>query len=784
MRRNPAESHVFVIPLSNRARFQDRMAALARRAKKLGLEPAKFTFGRNVVKTVTVEVGKGPRGEPLVDNIDVPAVEVTVEMTEPPHMQGWKLVAIRELVDDEAVIQCLPGSKTEPWMHERAPGACQHCNTTRNRKDTFLLVHEDGRHIQIGRQCLQDFLPGTSAAEIAAHAEYYASMASDLDELGEGWDEMAGGGASIDIVDVGPILNVTAMLVREFGFLSRVKAEETGVESTSDTVKMYLFSTSPSDAKFRHAHPITEKDKETAKKTLEWAATITPEDCQSNDFLEKLSTLLRLGHGRMKHIGIIAAAIPSYLRTQRFKEMDKDLLPPAEREYVGEVGKREFFTVKLKSEPFAKLGDFGTTYIHNFIVEGGHSAVWFGSSNIMQDPWPPAAVPGGDWFSVKATVKTQDVYHPTFKDAVPFKQTVFSRLSKEDDVPKVKVKRPKPPPLDPSLKIFAKKCPALVTVPGYGAADTHPECGKKLLYRTRESHWGDRPFFVSGNHGFVVSEIPVGEHPFYAICHGADAHRFDVADDGALTPAVGGKPHIQPNECERCYNGGWVRIAVEGDSRCENCIRDDQRVKSREQEDERVKNLVMLPGGYSPECPECMRYDHYGDNSKRNPGELHYFHVDGSMWVSRHAPESPPVVVIDVPGTEGAKPTQAFCAKCRTIFKVESPARMYSERFRYAEDAWVDIKQQLDAMFPPPRANPRRRNPAGEYVAYALLPAGAKSSISALQDALAWSLSVDELVEASERDAAGLPGESQTVLGVTFVDDEVENVAFVGTVDA
>src|SRR5258708_15012679 len=77
---------------------------------------------------------------------------------EPPKYEGWTFLAKLDF-DPEAglIVSTAPGvgSVDRTGLIE---GACGHCNTDRDRRHCFLVRHEDGRQVQVGSTCIQNFL--------------------------------------------------------------------------------------------------------------------------------------------------------------------------------------------------------------------------------------------------------------------------------------------------------------------------------------------------------------------------------------------------------------------------------------------------------------------------------------------------------------------------------------------------------------------------------------------------------------------------------------------------
>jgi hypothetical protein len=83
-----------------------------------------------------------------------------------PTLNGWRCLAtiVPWLDSDKVQHATVCTASGVDYLPEWSahPERCEHCNTNRRRAMTFVLGHEDGRSIQVGRSCLNDYI-GTDA---------------------------------------------------------------------------------------------------------------------------------------------------------------------------------------------------------------------------------------------------------------------------------------------------------------------------------------------------------------------------------------------------------------------------------------------------------------------------------------------------------------------------------------------------------------------------------------------------------------------------------------------
>lgn len=363
--------------------LQARLDRLNRRALKLGVAPVTLAAGEPYI------VKRPPR---LVE-----MVKVTVS-AETPKLAGWTLVAVRDFSLEEPLLNRVPGGP-EPDLTAFTNGLalCEHCQKTRKRNETFVLLHDDGTLRQVGRDCLADFLGGATPEHLIWLADALLEIGAALDE-GEEWGDV--GPAIVEIV---PFLEVVSAVIRKDGWLGRTKAREFGKTATADTAFGDFFppqSGTKAHEEFEknRAH-VEPSDVERAAATLAWAREIDPNDAQ--DYRRNLGRACRAEIVREKHSGIVASAVSAWAReTEHEIERRRRATSEAASEFVGEVGKRLKWTAATKRKPATEgltltlvsvktwANDFGTTHFYKFYDRAGNVVAWFASSVCHEPEFP------------------------------------------------------------------------------------------------------------------------------------------------------------------------------------------------------------------------------------------------------------------------------------------------------------------------------------------------------------------------------------------------------------
>lgn len=146
-------------------------------------------------------------------------INLEVEGSAPKH-NGWSFLATLVHTQEGNIIRSIPGFQAPFDIRDKLP-VCDHCKTARNRHDTYLVRHDDGRTMQVGSTCMRDFLatePGrlTNAAQILFDAFSVCEAAGDRAWLG-------GSVAYVPFrIDLDTFLNcVAAVVLKDNSYITR-----------------------------------------------------------------------------------------------------------------------------------------------------------------------------------------------------------------------------------------------------------------------------------------------------------------------------------------------------------------------------------------------------------------------------------------------------------------------------------------------------------------------------------------------------------------------------------
>lgn len=412
----------YLIPASNFATLLEGIASLNKRCRKLGVSEIVVTSQVDHVRMrVTCDekhVGWKPIGETLHGGaIDTGERQewLTVEVIgQSPKVEGWTFVATLEpLPTDDGetlnLVSNLPG-ETCPAEFRRVIGRCDHCETFRRRKQTFV-VRSGETYKCVGRQCLKDFLGfNADPHALASTAEVLASLRALCDEAeGEG----SGGGTGEIGWSVVSFLTQVAATVRVRGWMSKGTAYKLDRMKLA-TANIVLDVLTPpwagasADAKrewkdlCEELSP-TDADRTTAEASVEWARDLQPRE--DEDYLANVNLIARHGMVTQKTIGLSASIVAAYLRAKDEELKRTQLAARKPSVHVGTVGKREQGPILVRCEKVIRReGQYGVTGIHKLTDTAGNDITWFASEGAE---W----LPEGEERYVSFTVTKHEAYN-------------------------------------------------------------------------------------------------------------------------------------------------------------------------------------------------------------------------------------------------------------------------------------------------------------------------------------------------------------------------------------
>lgn len=411
----------YEIPAENLHRLTEKLGALIKRAAKLGCALPSYTV--SPVRAIRRTVREQDLDGTVIEYEEVREVYDVAVSGEAPSYAGWTFVAVRDHAEGGAPLIRAIDHQEIPVRFREPGSACEHCKVRRDRKETFVLRHEDGRWIQVGRSCIKDFLGHSSPDHLAACAELIAELR-----------EVGGYGESEFIAwqpTVERFLQFVAASIRLHGWTPRSRSGDAfgGVMSTAAMADAWMSEATKAAKEHRSSKFPTPnaEDRARAKAATAWAVGLTDEQVTGGkgDYLYNVRTAASRTFLTAKTTGIVASIIAAFDRDCAMKRAH------AESKHVGAKGDK--FTLKIKPATKKRAeertdtrlrltvqsvrsfdGSYGETFKNEMIDEHGNAFVW----------WTNAALQVSAVYMVAGTIKDHGEWRGR-------KETILTRCSVE-----------------------------------------------------------------------------------------------------------------------------------------------------------------------------------------------------------------------------------------------------------------------------------------------------------------------------------------------------------------
>ncbi len=282
-----------------------------------------------------------------------------------PAVGGYEFAARIEHTKDGNVVVRGPAETQdldESWR--TAEPLCSHCSKKRLRKETFLLRQYGVALLQIGRNCLADFLM-TDPSRMVALAELVKAIREESDD--EHWGSYGG------YWEVAPVAFVACAVASTERYGFKKSSEENSTRQHAE----WLSGPPPGETyeQWKKEQP-TEDQIECAHQIVAWAAT--PGESAS-EYRWNLSLAVKQP-GIGKHAGLLASAPSSYFR-ELGRELGKKAPAPRPDGYAvaekGDVFKGEVTLIRHYLQADDKWST--SKAICTFRTDDGHEIVWYAS---------------------------------------------------------------------------------------------------------------------------------------------------------------------------------------------------------------------------------------------------------------------------------------------------------------------------------------------------------------------------------------------------------------------
>lgn len=383
----------YLIYEGNMERLQKKLQRIENKCKKYGNTDFFFEIKGEQYKECDVD------GECFNNKYYV------VEVGGVAKVNDWEFVATIQHKDNGNIIRQFKTDIDIPEKYRYADSVCEHCNTKRARKDTYLVYNESTKEFkQVGKSCLNDFTNGLSAEQVAQYISWF-------DEVIEGqavsqYDTM--------YYPVEIVLLHSIETIKHFGFISRAMAmeDERTIRTTTSRVIDFMFPNRDRTNRIKQMmedinyNSDSEENKAELQKILEWLNTV--ED--NSQYIHNLKITVKDGYCESRDFGLLCSLPSAYFKAFE-REQDRLLREQkkaermennAHKKHFGTIGARVDIDISDAECITSFETEYGTMRIYRFETTGGEVLVWK-TSNFIDDIDKVT--------KIKATIKNHGEYN-------------------------------------------------------------------------------------------------------------------------------------------------------------------------------------------------------------------------------------------------------------------------------------------------------------------------------------------------------------------------------------
>lgn len=360
---------------------EKRVERANRRLARAGItERFTYTWGPVVVRRH--EDGHDYRCRPL--HLSAPSIAY----------DGWRMVAVLDAAPAGVVARTVPGEDLGGWRPDNL--VCDHCGTTRARRATYVVRHDDGTVRQVGSNCLEAFL----GLKPALWALGYQVSKNDED-----W-----GGPLVghSVHPASRVISLALALSRGgTAWVSKATADEHH-RPTSSLVGNHIVDPAHTEQQRAERAAVEQAaqgfiDDGTVQDVIDTVMSLD----EPGDFVVNLQTLLEGEWVDYRHIGITAAAVTAWNRAKR-AETARAAGPVRVSGWYAPVGAKVADVAATVTNVTGWANDYNAwVTLVCMLTDTGHTLVWRTSSHV------PDEVERGVRVRISGTVKANDTYQGT-----------------------------------------------------------------------------------------------------------------------------------------------------------------------------------------------------------------------------------------------------------------------------------------------------------------------------------------------------------------------------------
>jgi hypothetical protein len=399
------------IPKCHLPALREKVEKLDRKAKKLGMQPFEINVLEEAVKPWTHETVDLEDRMSYIREEKILAVKVAIT-GEPPKIDGYRMLARIDMAAAQAVrvtpLAWAYSRLPEPYRSGDATGDCDHCHMQRERRYLFLLEEvETGKILEVGKTCLKDYVGRQGADAMMRRAQLLMTvinMVEEIDEVG-----FSNGRPPEPVVDLRWLMAAAVRQIRQRGFVSRARAEETGDLATAEIVGEMARSGRMASKGMK---AFASEDVARADAVIHWARKVLPQKADLGEFESMIIHHARFDMvGLKRGVGVMVAAVTAF---DRYEELEAGAESLKALGYAGDLGER-LETKVVRKRSFSSETRWGLMWKHIFRDPEGRQIVWKTGKALEEDK---VVLKGrvkehGEYRGIPQTVVTRCSIHPT-----------------------------------------------------------------------------------------------------------------------------------------------------------------------------------------------------------------------------------------------------------------------------------------------------------------------------------------------------------------------------------
>lgn len=381
----------YFIPESAIDSLETKLATIRRKCAKYGCE---FSYSRigETFKKVEIQDEEG-----RWIKVTIKAIEVEVSGTAIAE-SGWRLAGKIEHLEAGNVIHSF-SDVVIPDRYRSVSPRCEHCNSDRHRKETYVLYHaENNSWKQVGSSCLKDFTGYVSAEMAAAIASVYTL----LERVAEDRIHIE---RSPKYFEIESVMCYAIECVKHWGYH---KAEEGHAATRNQVIDlMHKHMKLPASIGSVTFDPMSTTNLQTFKDMRSRLLALNAND----DYTNNLQVFLKAEDVPENGLGMVVSAVHYY---NNLIARDVKQRKTSNSEFVGNVGDK--LTIDIATVKLVNIYDgyYGSTWRYQIVDAHGNVFMWDASSpmwdTVCVEDSPKGDVIEGLPLQIKGTIKKHDEF--------------------------------------------------------------------------------------------------------------------------------------------------------------------------------------------------------------------------------------------------------------------------------------------------------------------------------------------------------------------------------------